>query len=51
MRMEAIGSSLRVYVNGRLTLEATDGSHARGIYGLAGFKTAVRYDDVYIREP
>jgi hypothetical protein len=51
MRMEAIGSSLRLYVNGRLTLEAEDTSHPRGIYGLAAFKTAVRYDDVNIRQP
>ena len=51
MRMEAIGSSLRLYVNGRLTLEANDTSHVRGSHGLAAFKTAVRYDDVNIRQP
>jgi hypothetical protein len=51
LRMEAIGNSHRLYVNGRLILEATDSSHARGIYGLASFKTAVRYDDVSVREP
>lgn len=51
LRMEAIGSSLRLYVNGRLTLEANDASHARGSHGLAAFKTAVRYDDIDIRQP
>ena len=51
LRLEAIGNSLRLYVNGRLTLEATDSSHPKGIYGMAAFKTAVRYDDTYFREP
>ena len=51
LRMEAIGNSLRVYVNDRLMLEANDDSHQRGIYGLAGYKTVVRYDDVVVHQP
>ena len=34
LRLEAVGSQLRGYVNGRLLLEATDTTHARGINSI-----------------
>jgi len=51
LRLEAIGSSLRAYVNGQLTLEAQDTSHARGSYGLAMYKAATNYDDFLALQP
>lgn len=51
LRLEAIGNSLRTYVNGRLVLEAKDASHASGKYGLVTYKTAATYDDFVAREP
>jgi hypothetical protein len=51
LRLEAIGSSLRAYVNGNLVLEAKDSSHASGKYGLATYKTAARFDDLVAWQP
>ena len=51
LRLEAIGTSLRAYVNGRLLLEANDNSHAQGAYGLATFSTRARFDNVVVTQP
>lgn len=45
LRLEAIGSSLRVFVDDELKLEATDTSFPEGRYGLAMYKANVQYDD------
>jgi hypothetical protein len=34
------GSQLRVYVDGALALQATDGSHATGVSGAVTYRTA-----------
>jgi hypothetical protein len=51
LRIDAIGDQLRGYVNGRLLLEATDGSHARGNAGPVMYKTAADYDDFLSIQP
>jgi hypothetical protein len=51
LRLEAIGASLRAYVNGNVVLEATDSSHASGRYGLATYRTAATFDDFIAWEP
>ena len=51
LKLEAVGNSLRAYVNGRLVAQGTDNSHAAGRYGLAMYKTAASYDDVLVYQP
>ena len=51
LRLEAIGSSLRAYVNGRLLLEAKDSTHARGSYGAAMYKASATCEDFLFYEP
>ena len=51
LRLDAVGTRLRAYVNGRLVLEASDGSHARGTSGPVMFKAAVDYDDFSAIQP
>jgi hypothetical protein len=51
LRLEAVGNLLRVYVDGRLLVEAADSSHARGTYGLATYRTAADFDDVVVTQP
>jgi hypothetical protein len=51
LRLEAIGNSLRAYVNGNLLLQATDSSHASGKYGVAMYKTAATFQDFMAWEP
>jgi pectate lyase len=51
LRLEAIGSSLRAYVNGRLLLEASDDAFAQGAYGIAMYKAATRVDDFRVVQP
>lgn len=51
VRLEAIQNELRVYVDGRLVLEATDTSHPWGRYGAITFKAAASYDDVLVTQP
>lgn len=45
VRMEAIGNSLRIYVNGRLMTEAEDASYPSGRYGLMTYRTTAQYDN------
>lgn len=51
LRLEAIGSLLRVYVDGRLLVEAADTSHPKGTYGLATYRTIADFDDVIVTQP
>ena len=45
VRLEAVGSRLRTYVNGRLLLEATDPQPVIGQVGLVTYRTAADFDD------
>ena len=45
LRLDAVGPKLRVYVNGWLTLEATDPQPSSGRVGLVGYRAAADYDD------
>lgn len=51
LRLEAIGSALRAYVNGRLVLEANDSTFSEGSYGLATFRTAAQFDNFSATQP
>jgi hypothetical protein len=51
LRLDAIGNTLRAYVNGSLLLEATDGALPRGNSGPAMFKAAVDFDDFSAYQP
>jgi pectate lyase len=51
LRFEAIGSSLRAYVNNQLLLEANDTTYPTGRYGAVMSRTAARYDDFVALEP
>jgi hypothetical protein len=51
LRLEAVGTQLRAYVNGVLTLQATDSSHAAGAGGLMTYKTAAQFDDYLAYQP
>jgi hypothetical protein len=50
LRLEAIGSSLRVFVNNELKLETTDTSFPEGRYGLAMYKAHVQYDNFSVTQ-
>ncbi len=45
LRLEAVGSRLRAYVNGRMVLEGTDPQPEIGRVGLVGYGAAADYDD------
>ena len=51
LRFDAIGNHLRVYVDGNLLLEATDGSLPTGNSGPVMFRAAVDYDDFLAYQP
>jgi hypothetical protein len=51
VRLEAVGSAVRVYVDGELRLEATDTSHAAGRFGLVTYQAAADFDDVRASAP
>jgi hypothetical protein len=51
IRLEAVGSSLRAYVNGKLLLEAKDTAHLRGKQGAVMYKAAATYQDFLVWEP
>ena len=50
VKLEMAGTSLKVYVNGALELEATDNSLASGGIGLVAFKTVAKYDNVVVTD-
>ena len=51
LRFEAVGTHLRVYINGVLQLEASDSSHPVGRYGSVMYRTSAEYDDVNAVQP
>jgi|HigsolmetaAR203D_1030402.scaffolds.fasta_scaffold01018_17 Uncharacterized protein conserved in bacteria len=51
LRLEAVGSSVRAYVNGRVLVEASDTSHPSGRYGAVTYKAAAIFDDLTAWEP
>ena len=46
VRLEAVGSRLRTYVNGRLVLEATDTQPTIGQVGLVTYRAAADFDHI-----
>ena len=51
LRIEAVGSQIRGYVNGVLVAEATDTSHPRGTGGPITHRAAVDFDDYRAIQP
>jgi hypothetical protein len=51
LRLEAVGTTLRGYVNNQFFVEASDASHAAGRYGLATNLTAVQFSDMRVQQP
>lgn len=51
LRLEAVESALRVYVDGNLLLEADDTSHPSGKYGMVTYKAAATYQNVRVWAP
>jgi hypothetical protein len=51
LRLEAIGNSLRAYVNGNLLVEASDTTHKSGKYGLVMYSAKATYEDFTAWEP
>jgi hypothetical protein len=51
MRLEAIGSALRVYVNGQFMTEAVDTAIPRGRYGLVTNGAAAEFDNFNASRP
>jgi hypothetical protein len=45
LRLDAVGSNVRAYVNGRLVLEATDPQPLAGSAGILTYRAAADYDD------
>jgi pectate lyase len=48
IRLEAISSALRFYVNGKLLVEGSDGSYAHGQYGVISSDAASQFDNVAV---
>jgi glycosyl hydrolase family 43/3-keto-disaccharide hydrolase len=48
LRVEAVGSSIRVYVNDGLRLSVTDASYASGANGVRVFNAAASFDDLAV---
>ena len=53
VRLDLIGTKLRVYLNGLLMLEATDSTspHPAGYAGVAAYKAAAEADDFLVVQP
>jgi hypothetical protein len=45
VRLEAIGSELRLYVNGRLLAEGVDSALPTGRYGLVTYRATAQFDN------
>jgi hypothetical protein len=51
LRIEAVGTRIRGYVNGTLVAEATDSTHTRGVAGPITNRAAVDFDDYRAIQP
>ena len=43
LRLEAIGTQLRAYVDGTLRMEVTDSTHASGKTGIVSYRAAAEF--------
>ena len=50
LRLEAIGTALRVYVDGRQRLTVYDSSHTRGTVGVAMYRTGADFDGIFVSQ-
>ena len=50
LRLEAIGTALRVYVDGRQRLTVYDSSHTHGAAGLAMYRTRADFDGIFVSQ-
>lgn len=48
LRLEAVGTWLRAYVDGKLLVEARDTTHEHGQAGIQMYKASVEYDNIVI---
>ena len=51
LRLEVVGSSLRVFRNNQLIIEASDGTHTRGTSGLMTNNATAEFDDYIAYQP
>jgi pectate lyase len=51
VRMEMIGTSIKVYIDGELLLEATDSAHTTGGVILRMVRASTQYDNVQVLRP
>ena len=51
LRLEVVGTKLRVYVNDVLLLERSDTTFTRGSSGFITYNTAASYDDYIAYQP
>lgn len=51
VRLDAIGSQLRAYLDGRLLFEATDDTHREGNSGMTTFKTHAEFESFVAYQP
>lgn len=49
IRLEAVGTNLKVYVNDNLEISETDASHSSGEIALATWKTTANFDNVLVQ--
>ncbi|WP_081824425.1 pectate lyase family protein [Paenibacillus sp. UNC451MF] len=50
VKLEMVGSSIKMYVNGTLHLTATDTSLTSGAVGLVAFKTTAKFDNITVSD-
>jgi len=51
LRLEVVGTRLRVYVNGTLTLEANDSALTSGQMGVVTYRTAAQFKEFHASQP
>ena len=51
MRLDAMGSNLRVYINGQLVAEAVDAALPQGRYGLITNRATAEFDNFIASRP
>ncbi len=48
LRLEAVGTWIRAYVDGELLAEARDSTHKHGQMGIAMYRTSAEYDNIVV---
>jgi hypothetical protein len=51
LKLEALGTTLRAWLNGVLVIQQTDATHARGRTGAVTWKAAAEFDDYLAYQP